>query len=210
MIRIALNLARRPGENLRRARLVWGGALAVLVVLLLVQGTVAVVGWLGSRGIQAQTAALRVQMAPLVAEQARLEAPLRDPAVRAQLDRAAFVNQLIDRKSVSWTRLFERLEQIMPPGVVLVSLRPLDRNGEQAVDVRFASETLPPAVDFVHALETSGDFAAARVERETETQNPTGNGLPGGGRDANAPPRFQLEVTALYRRPDAAGAGGSR
>lgn len=206
MIRITLNLGRRPAENLRRVRLVWGGALGLLAALLLMLATVALVGWLGTRHIQAQTAALRAEMAPLQADQARAQAPLRDPQTRAVLDRAAFFNQLIDRKSVSWTRLFERLEQIMPSGVELVSLRPLARDGAQAVDVRFASETLPPAIAFVQALESSGDFAAARVERESEAAPPALGSAPG----PNTPPRFQLEVTALYRPQAAAAASGGQ
>ena len=200
MIRITLNLGRRPPENLRRVRLVWGGALAVLAALLLTLATVALVGWLGTRHIQAQTAALRAAMTPLQAEQERAQAPLRDSQTQAVIARAAFFNQLIDRKSVSWTRLFERLEQIVPPGVELVSLRPLARDGAQAVDVRFASETLPPAIAFVQALENSGDFAAARVERESEAA-PQALGTAAG---PNTPPRFQLEVTALYRPQNAA------
>jgi len=206
VIRITLNLGRRPPENLRRARLVWGGAVAVLAALLLTLASVALVGWFGTRRTQAATAALRAEMAPLQAEQARALAPLRDPQTQAVLARAAFFNQLIDRKSVSWTRLFERLEQIVPPGVELVSLRPLARDGAQAVDIRFASQTLPPAIAFVQALEHSGDFAAARVERESEAAPPPpGQPAPTG---ANTPPRFQLEVTALYRPHAAPPAGG--
>lgn len=199
MIRMTLNLGRRPGENLRRARVVWGSALGALLVLFAILATLAVAGWLGSRQIQAQTDAVRAQIAPLLADRARAQAPLRDPGVRAVLDEAAFFNALIARKSVSWTRLFERLEEIMPPGVELVSLRPLDRNGQQAVDVRFASETLTPAIDFVHALETSGDFADARVERETEAGAPGAVPGPAASGPAAAAPRFQIEVTALYR-----------
>lgn len=198
MIRITLNLGRRPAENLRRARVIWGGALVVLLALFFVLAAVAVLGWLGSRQIQAETDAVRAEMAPLLADQAEAQAPLRDPEVRGELDRAAYFNQLIDRRSVSWTRLFERLEQLMPPGVELVSLRPLERNGAQAMDVRFASESMSPAIDFMHALEISGDFADARLARETDTAAVAGAGagMPGLGTTG---PRFQLEVTALYR-----------
>jgi len=192
MIRTTINLARQPAENLRRVRLLWGGGLVAAAALLLVLATISLVGWLGSRPIQAQTDALHAQMAPLLAEQARARAPLSDPQVRAALGQADFFNQLIDRKAISWTLLFERLEQITPDGVELVSLRPLVRDGAQAVDIRFASEQLPPAIAFVHQLESSGDFTDARVERETEA---TAAASPNG----SAPARFQLEVTALYR-----------
>lgn len=195
MIRTTINLARRPAENLRRLKIVWGGSLALLVLAFIVLAAVALTGWLGSRPIQAQADAMRARTAPLLAEQDRAAAPLRDPGVRNELAQADFFNRLIDRKSVSWTLLFERLEKITPPGVELLSLRPLVRNGANAVDLRFASNTLQPAIDFVHQLETSGDFTDARVERETEATQAAN--LPPRGQAP--PPRFQLEVTALYQ-----------
>lgn len=199
MIRTTVNLGRRPPENLRRVRLLWGGGLVLLLALFVVLAATAAVGWFGSRQIQAQTAAVHTRMSPLLVEQARDQAPLRDPNVQMVIQRARFFNQLIERKSISWTLLFERLEQITPSGVELVSLRPQERNGAHAIDIRFASQTLEPAIDFVRALETSGDFAAAQVVRETETE-PSANGAPGLARaNPNAQPRFQIEVTALYQ-----------
>ena len=192
MNRITVNLARRPPENLRQVRLLWGSLLGVLLAAFIVLSAIALTGWLGSRGLQAQVSNLRGQMSPLLASRARSEAPLHRPDVRQVLDRADYFNQLIDRKTVSWTRLFERLEQIQPQGVALVSLRPLQRNGARAIDIRFTSDTLAPAIDFVRRLELSGDFADAQVERETEAvRKGTTAGAP-------APPRFQIEVTALY------------
>ena len=201
MNRITVNLARRPAENLRRTRIVWGGALGVLTALLVVLASTALVGWLGTRQIQAETRGLRAQIAPLEQAAVRERAPLRDAQVRQVLDRAQMFNQLIDRKSVSWTRLFERLEEILPPGVELVSLRPMQRNGDNAVDLRLAGETLGPAIDFVRSLEAAPDFAQARIVGENEISRGETAGAPMAmGPQANAaPPRFQLEVTALYR-----------
>lgn len=195
MIRTTLNLARHPAENLRRVRVVWGGSLLLLAAFGLVLAAVALVGWSGARPVARQTSLVRAQLAPLLAERARAEAPLRDPAVRAALDQAAFFNQLIDRKAVSWTVLFQRLERITPPGVELVSLRPLQRNGANAVDIRFASDTLEPAIAFVQQLESAPGFADARVEREIEAPPQAANL----NRAQAPPPRFQLEVTALYK-----------
>lgn len=180
--------------------------LAVLLAMFVLLTALAVYGLTATRPLQGQLAALRASTAPLEAAQAAAEAPLREPTVRATLDRGRFFNELIARKSVSWTRLFERLEQIMPEQVELESLRPLQRNGANAVDIRFASETLPPAIEFVHRLETSSDFSGARVEREAEAAAPA----PGAGGTAAARPRFQLEVTALYSPPASAGGGGPR
>jgi hypothetical protein len=131
----------------------------------------------------------------LAAEQGRAGAALASSSARIGLDRAAFFNRLIDRKAVSWTQLFERLEQIAPPGIEMVSLRPLIRNGANAVDIRFASETMPPAIEFVTRLENADGFADAQVEHETEASAPAA----GVRAAANAAPRFQIEVSALYQ-----------
>jgi Tfp pilus assembly protein PilN len=186
--------------------MLWGGLLGIVLVALLALAGTAISGLAATRPLQAQLAALRARTAPLEAAQAAAEAPLRDAGVRAVLDRGQYFNQLIARKAVSWTRLFERLEQIMPAQVELESLRPLQRNGANAVDIRFASETLPPAIEFVHRLETSSDFSGARVERESEAVTRTA----AGGSAAAARPRFQLEVTALYRPPEVTGAGRAK
>lgn len=205
MMRIRVNLGRRPVENLRRVRIVWGGALVILLLAFAGLALTAWLGWRGTRAIQAQTAGLRAQIAPLQLATAQTSAPLRGAGTQAIVARAQFLNQLIDRKSVSWTQLFEQLEQIQPPGVELISLRPLQRNGQNAVDLRFASETLQPAIDFVQSLETSGDFADAVVTRETEAAARTNAGGP---RNAAAPPRFQLELNALYTPHAPAPAAG--
>lgn len=195
MMRLTVNLARRPAENLRRVRVVWGGALAVLGALFVALATTALVGWLSTRHIQAETDGLRAQIAPLEQAAVRERTPLHDPQVRQVLDRAQMFNQLIARKSISWTRLFERLEEILPPGVELVSLRPMQRNGDNAVDLRLAGESLGPAIDFVRRLEASPDFTQARIVGENEISRTGAAGMA----PAAAQPRFQLEVTALYR-----------
>ncbi|MGH9488767.1 MAG: hypothetical protein ACRD04_14425 [Terriglobales bacterium] len=196
MMRITVNLGRRPAENLRRVRLVWGGALAVLAVALAALAGTALLGWRGSRRIQAETAALRAQMAPLEMAARNARAPLADARTRAVMAQAQYLNQLIDRKSVSWTELFEELEQIQPPGVELISLRPLQRNGQNAVDLRFASRSFGPALAYVQALENSGDFAEASVERTSEAAGTPGRAQRAGAGEA---PRFQFELTALYQ-----------
>ncbi|MGH9468544.1 MAG: hypothetical protein ACRD1Y_14425 [Terriglobales bacterium] len=195
MMRITVNLARHPAENLRRVRIIWGGVLLLLLIGMGVLGATAWFGWHNTRQVQAQTAALRAQIAPLQLAAEQTSAPLNDAATRDVVARAQFLNQLIARKSVSWTGLFERLEQIQPPGVELISLRPLQRNGQNAVDLRFASDSLAPAIAFVQSLETSGDFSQAVVQRETAA--PEGPNAARTSRAAQAP-RFEIELTALY------------
>jgi Tfp pilus assembly protein PilN len=180
----------------------------VLGALFVALAATALVGWLGTRHIQAETDGLRAQIAPLEQTAVRERTPLQDSQVRQVLDRAQMFNQLIDRKSISWTRLFERLEEILPPGVELVSLRPMQRNGDNAVDLRLAGESLGPAIDFVRQLEAASDFTQARIVGENEISRTAAAAAPGAAMGAQ--PRFQLEVTALYRPQNSPAPKGVR
>jgi hypothetical protein len=71
----------------------------------------------------------------------------------------------------------------------------MQRNGDNAVDLRLAGESLGPAIEFVRQLEAAPDFTQARIVGENEISRP----VSAGAATAGAQPRFQLEVTALYR-----------
>ena len=49
---------------------------------------------------------------------------LNRPENRNTRDESQFLNELIERKSFSWTRVLENLEKVMPPRVHLVSISP--------------------------------------------------------------------------------------
>ena len=57
------------------------------------------------------------QLASMAKERARLEATLRQPQNAEVLDRSIFLNTLLTRKGVSWTRIFSDLEKVTPPNV---------------------------------------------------------------------------------------------
>ena len=55
------------------------------------------------------------------AEAERISEP---PENRTTRDMSQFLNELIERKAFSWTRVLENLEKVMPPRVHLVSISP--------------------------------------------------------------------------------------
>ena len=61
---------------------------------------------------------------------AELESRLDRPEAAAKLTEIGFINRLIARKELSWTRLFANLEELVPNTVHLVSLTP---SGEKAL-----------------------------------------------------------------------------
>ena len=71
---------------------------------------------------RAQVNRLNRELTAISTEQARLDATLRQPANASILERSLLLNTLVERKSVSWTRIFADLEAVMPPNVRLTWL----------------------------------------------------------------------------------------
>lgn len=173
MMKFTVNLARRPSENLRRAWVIWGGMLAVLSAILFVLTSGVIVSAWNNRRIHRQQAEVEHRMQPLRQREQVLDRQLQNPAIKAGLARSQYLNQLIDRKSVSWTRLFERLEKLMPNDLQLISIRPQQQAGKAGVVMLVGSRTLQPAITFVSHLEAAPDFSTAQVLREGRNPNPS-------------------------------------
>lgn len=171
MMKFTVNLARRPAENLRRAWVVWGGLLALLSAVLFVLTSGVIVSAWNNRRIHRQQSELELRMQPLRRQEQVLDQQLQNPAIKAGLARSQYLNQLIDRKSVSWTRLFERLETLMPNDLQLISIRPQKQAGKAGVVMLVGSRTLQPAITFVSHLEAAPDFSTAQVLREGRNPN---------------------------------------
>ena len=62
---------------------------------------------------------------------------MRRPENAEVLERSLFLNTLIDRKAISWTKIFEDLEKVMPYNVRLVSVRlpAVDSNNQVLLDM---------------------------------------------------------------------------
>jgi type IV pilus assembly protein PilN len=106
-------------------------------------------------------ARLERQLASVNREIAALEGELRQPGNAAVLDRSVFLNVLIQRKGVSWTKLFEDLETVVPGNVRLVSVRPyLINDNDVQLDMVVGAQTQEPVIDLLRRLEGSKYFGA--------------------------------------------------
>ena len=90
-------------------------------------------------------------------------------ANRSTRDQSQFLNGLIQRKSFSWTRVFEDLEQVMPPNLHVVSLRPeLNDQNQVQLDMKVAGDSRNGAVELVHRMEGSKHFQGAQLVQESQ------------------------------------------
>ncbi len=121
---ITLNLASRPFRNNTTV-----GSLLAVASLVLVLATVYNVYFYlnyGSSYAQLQEGQQqeRARLASLETEERTLLKGAQERNFRRVYDRGKFANDLILKRSFSWTLLFNTLEAVMPPDVMMRSIRP--------------------------------------------------------------------------------------
>lgn len=168
-MRLDINLATRPYEDAREFWMRWGLVVGLLGALTLALLVLTVRGWTDAGRDRREIARLNAQIAERDIERAQDQAVLDQPANRSTRDQSQFLNGLIQRKSFSWTRVFEDLEQVMPQGLHVVSLRPeLNEQNQMQLDMRVAGDTRGAAVELVHRMEGSKHFERAQLVQETQ------------------------------------------
>jgi Tfp pilus assembly protein PilN len=168
-MRLDINLATRPYEDAREFWGRWGLGVGLLGVLTLLLLGLTVSDWRKAGKDRQDIAQLEAQIAERDNERAKAQAYLDMAANRSTRDQSQFVNGLIQRKSFSWTRVFEDLEQVMPPNLHVVSLRPeLNEQNQMELDMRVAGDNRSAAIELVHRMEGSRHFQGTQLVSESE------------------------------------------
>ena len=162
-MRVPINLSSDPFRR-DRPMLVASGACAVALTLLL---GVMVFLILSTRARAKDTrvavANLNAQLQSINLEQAKLNQFLRQPANAEVLVRSAMLNQLIERKSISWTRIFSDLEAVMPYNVRLLQVRlpQINSHNQVTLDMMVGVQEPESAFGFFRKLVESPLFGSA-------------------------------------------------
>jgi Tfp pilus assembly protein PilN len=163
-MRIPVNLAREP---FRRDRpMLIGSALLGIILLGTLGFLVSVIVSDNRLSKDAHTALNTVnrQIVNLQREQTKLDASLKQPGNEIVLDRSVLINQLIERKAISWTRIFADLEKVLPPNVRVLAVRPaLNAKGQVFLDLTVAADAPEPIISFIIQLEGSDLFGSTAV-----------------------------------------------
>lgn len=164
-VQVPINLASEP---FRRDRPMLVAATAVglaLIALLAFQVSAIVRERHQAADIRVTINRLNAQLQTISTEQAKLNATLRRPENAEVLQRSVFLNTLIDRKAVSWSRIFSDLEKVMPYNVRLVSVRlpEVDLQNEVLLDMVVGAEDVQPVLQLLRKLEASPQFGPAEV-----------------------------------------------
>jgi Tfp pilus assembly protein PilN len=86
---------------------------------------------------------------------------LRQPANAEVLERSVFINSLLYRKGISWTRLMADLEKTMPPNVRVLNIRPyLTGRNQITLELMVGSESGEAVLPLYKSLESSPVFGS--------------------------------------------------
>jgi Tfp pilus assembly protein PilN len=185
-MRLDINLATHAYEDAREFWVRWGIGVSVLGVLTLALLVAAVSGWYTARVDRKKIGDLRAAIAEREQEQATAEAMLNRPENRAMREKSQYLNELIKRKSFSWTKAIESLERLMPPKIHLVSIQPeLNEDNQLAIKMVVAGDSSGRAIELVRKMEDSKHFRETRIESTTQMTQP--------GSDS-----VQVGIVALY------------
>jgi Tfp pilus assembly protein PilN len=168
---IDTNLSTRPFYNERSVTLAF--ALVGLIVLAATAWNVSsVLRYSGSSTELASKAASDEARA----DEARREAArLRGAVDLRQIESASVearqANDLIDRRTFSWTELFNRFETTLPDDARIVSVAPrIDRQRNITLQIAVLARSVDDVNQFMERLDATGNFSQLRAAQERTTE----------------------------------------
>jgi type IV pilus assembly protein PilN len=154
----------------------WGTALAAAAILTLALLAITVSGWFAARRDHAKISDLRAQIAQRDRKRQQAQEFLNRPENRSTRDQSLLLNELIERKSFSWTRVLEDLEKVMPARVHLVSIHPeLDEANQLKLKMAVAGDSRDRALELERRMEDSRRFSQTYIETEHFVASTTGD-----------------------------------
>ncbi len=185
-MRLDINLASQPYEDARQFWMRWGTALAMAVILTLALATYTISNWMAARRDHATIANYRAEIAQRDRKREQAEEFLNRPENRATRDQSQFLNELIERKTLSWTHVLEDLEKVMPARVHLISIHPaLDEDNQLTLKMAVGGNDRDKALELPRRMEESGHFTQTYIESESGAAAGTGDTV-------------QLNINAVY------------
>src|SRR5436190_5240093 len=172
-----LNLSTRPFKAYRAANL-------GLLVLLLVLGAVSAAQIYTYQQNSSLASSIRGSLLKSKEESEQLTKALTAQNVAmlsgnavAKMTQVEILNQILLRKSFSWTKVFANLEEVIPENVYLVSLRPfVDKKGNMGLNIIFRGKSFADGHEFVKTLEDSAIFSNIALAEESKKDSQSAMG----------------------------------
>jgi Tfp pilus assembly protein PilN len=156
---ISINLASRPFYNTHLYLVAFVASIALLLIMTILNLATMFQSQAAWKRFGADQAGLQSELRALDHEALTLERELQRRDLTEVREQSKFANAAILQRMFSWTLMFNRLEQVMPPTVKLQSLRPkVDGAGIHFL-VRGTSKNPSAFADFEEALLEAPLFA---------------------------------------------------
>ncbi|HKB12019.1 MAG TPA: PilN domain-containing protein [Vicinamibacterales bacterium] len=199
---IRTNLSTRPFYNERSVR-----TLLLLVAVIVVAFTAFNVSRVlrysrSDTRLQTQAAGDEARAADLRQQAARLRATVNTKQLESAAVDAQAANDLIDRRTFSWTDLFNRFETTLPDDVRITAVRPKIEKEGFALEIHVVARSIDDINTFLENLEASGAFrnTLSAEEHYDETL----------ANQAGGAPPLLATVLATYMPEAGHAAGASR
>lgn len=174
-----INLASQPFQAERAQTALLAGACAVLLVSLVVLGGLILHARSEAFGLRRQLDAESAALKKLQRDQTRFSAVLSKPQNADVFATSVFLNEVIARRGLSWTRVFKDLETVIPPNMRLLGVRlpqtaADEGTGTNRVQLDMNVGTMQPdaLIGLLKRLEQSKLFGPASMVNQTPpTQN---------------------------------------
>jgi hypothetical protein len=166
-MRVDINLATQPYEDSGQFWLRWGSGLALLAVFTMILISVTARDWVSAGRDRKLMQQYRERIAERDQEKANAQALMNLPQNSTTRDRSQALNDLFYRKAFSWTKVFENLEQVMPPGLHVVSIHPeTTLDNDLSIKLVVAGESRERALELVRKMEGSQRFQQTEIDQE--------------------------------------------
>lgn len=165
---LRLNLSTRPFYNERLVHAVLGLVTVAAIAFTAYNATRIVTLRQRLAALEQTAEANEAETARLRQEANAVRRGLDQQEIRKVASAAAEANAIIDSRTFSWSELFERFEDTLPPDVRIVSVSPrVERDGRMLIAMIVVSRRPEDVALFVDEMEKTGAFRNVLSSQET-------------------------------------------
>ena len=163
------NLSTRPFYNERAIQLLL--ALAALLVVILTAFNAIRIFSLSRQNTELSSLVNRDRQEAqrLTRDAQRIRAGINVEELQATADAAGVANALIDQRTFSWTEFFNRIEETLPPDVMLTSVQPSFGREATIIQMSVLGRQIEDIDEFMEKLEATGAFHDVLPTQEDTT-----------------------------------------
>lgn len=168
---LRLNLSTRPFYNERAVHLALAGMWIVLALVTVLNAWKLVTLSAQQTELSAKAGVDEARAADLRKQAQQVRATVRQDDLEQVLASAREANDLIDRRTFSWTELLNHIESTLPPDVMLSSVQPAFNDGAIAVRLNVIGRQVDDIDTFMRRLEKTGAFRKLLSRDEQRLDN---------------------------------------